>query len=118
MATFTKRPIHIEARQYVYHNAADLADWMLEYGVQVARWSDSDAIGIPTLEGIMRASVGDWIIRGVRDEFYPCKPGIFEDTYEEVVTWDSSTTSGTPCGPTSPPTSSGAHPDCGLCTAA
>ena len=39
---------------------------------------------IRTLEGDMRVSYGDWIIRGVRGEFYPCKPDIFEATYEEV----------------------------------
>lgn len=41
-------------------------------------------IVIPTLEGEMRASVGDYIIKGVKGEFYPCKPDIFEQTYEEV----------------------------------
>jgi len=39
---------------------------------------------IPTLEGTMRADVGDYIIRGVQGEFYPCKPDIFEATYEPV----------------------------------
>ena len=37
---------------------------------------------IPTLEGVMHASVGDWIITGVRGEQYPCKPGIFQETYQ------------------------------------
>ena len=39
---------------------------------------------IHTLEGDMRVSSGDWIIRGVQGEFYPCKPDIFKATYEEV----------------------------------
>jgi len=39
-------------------------------------------ISIPTLEGVMRAEVGDWIIRGVKGELYPCKPDIFAATYE------------------------------------
>lgn len=39
---------------------------------------------IPTLEGDMKVSRGDWIIRGVQGEFYPCKPDIFTETYEEV----------------------------------
>jgi hypothetical protein len=39
---------------------------------------------IETLEGVMRAEVGDWIIRGVKGEFYPCKPDIFAATYEPV----------------------------------
>jgi hypothetical protein len=45
----------------------------------------SDGVLINTLEGNMKASVGDFIIKGVQGEFYPCKPDIFEKTYEEVV---------------------------------
>lgn len=41
-------------------------------------------LAIPTLEGMMNAEVGDWIIRGVQGEVYPCKPDIFELTYEKV----------------------------------
>lgn len=43
---------------------------------------------IPTLEGTMCANPGDWIIRGVKGEFYPCKPDIFEATYEPVLAGD------------------------------
>lgn len=39
---------------------------------------------IKTLEGVMTADIGDYIIKGVNGEFYPCKPDIFEKTYEEV----------------------------------
>lgn len=46
----------------------------------------SDGVLINTLEGNMKASIGDFIIKGVQGEFYPCKPDIFEKTYEEV--WD------------------------------
>ena len=42
------------------------------------------SIEIPTLEGVMEAQVGDYIIKGVNGEFYPCKPDIFEKTYEKV----------------------------------
>ena len=47
---------------------------------------DGEAIGldIPTLEGLMHASENDWIIRGVKGELYPCKPDIFEATYEKA----------------------------------
>jgi hypothetical protein len=44
-----------------------------------------DGFKIFTLEGTMRADIGDYIIRGVEGEFYPCKPDIFKLTYEEVV---------------------------------
>ena len=43
-----------------------------------------EALLIPTLEGVMRCDVGDWIIRGLKGEFYPCKPDIFEMKYEVV----------------------------------
>ena len=44
----------------------------------------SGELFIPTLEGTMTASPGDWIIKGIKSEFYPCKPDIFEATYERV----------------------------------
>ena len=43
---------------------------------------DPDELIIPTLDGNMIATVGDWIIKGVNGEFYPCKPNIFDNTYE------------------------------------
>jgi hypothetical protein len=45
---------------------------------------EEDGIVIKTLEGNMKASIGDYIIKGVKGEFYPCKPDIFELTYEKV----------------------------------
>jgi hypothetical protein len=48
------------------------------------------ALAIPTLEGVMIACEGDWIIKGVAGEFYPCKPDIFEATYEPVFTTEGS----------------------------
>lgn len=42
-------------------------------------------IAIETMEGTMKADIGDWIIRGVQGELYPCKPDIFEQTYERVI---------------------------------
>lgn len=49
--------------------------WYSDYGAGIA---------IQTLEGVMHANPGDWIIRGVKGEFYPCKPDVFEATYEKV----------------------------------
>lgn len=43
------------------------------------------SLAIPTLEGVMEVSDGDFIIKGVKGEFYPCKPDIFEQTYEEIT---------------------------------
>lgn len=49
---------------------------------ELAQLLDPEHLEIRTLEGTMRADVGDWIIKGVQGEFYPCKPDIFEATYE------------------------------------
>jgi len=80
MPKFRKRPVEIEALRYVPENAAVFAEWM---GYQPV-FTEDDGLAINTLEGTMKASVGDWIIKGVRGEFYPCKPDIFEATYEPV----------------------------------
>jgi hypothetical protein len=47
--------------------------------------SNETTWAIPTPEGVMEASPGDWIIKGVKGEFYPCKPDIFEAIYDEVI---------------------------------
>lgn len=51
---------------------------------EVSQEFTSDTCQIKTLEGVMTADKGDWIIKGVKGEFYPCKPDIFEATYEPV----------------------------------
>lgn len=53
--------------------------------IDAERWDGPGTYPIETLEGIMTASPGDWIITGVKGERYPCKPEIFEATYEEVT---------------------------------
>lgn len=86
---FRKKPVVIEAVQF---NGLDdylkILDWMKRYGDTYAladevRYSTPE-MSIQTLEGTMSARPGDWIIRGVRGEFYPCKPDIFAATYEAV----------------------------------
>ncbi len=82
MSKYRKKPIVIEAIQWTGDNLNDICklfpDFRLKYTL-----SDG-ALGIYTLEGIMWASKGDYIIQGIQDEFYPCKPDIFKETYEEV----------------------------------
>lgn len=82
---YRKKPVVIEAQQFFW------ADWVKEdmvqgqFGVQAEPKKDRgyDFI-IPTLEGNLLVSEGDWIIKGVKGEFYPCKPDIFEMTYERI----------------------------------
>lgn len=77
-AKYRKRPVEIEARRLTLWNEHDVVKWC------GGKDSDSFYITIPTPEGEMRAEIGDYIIKGVKGEFYPCKPDIFEATYERV----------------------------------
>lgn len=83
---YRKKPVEIEAIQYIGNNVEEVEEFV---GNQLLRYNNTQeendySLGIPTLEGIMKASVEDYIIRGVRNEFYPCKPEIFRITYDEV----------------------------------
>lgn len=90
MAEYRKKPVVIEAMQWPGFSVdADrieaimkFEDWFLKDGGK-GTYSGSDLL-IPTLEGVMIASPKDWVIKGVKGEFYPCKPDIFEATYEAV----------------------------------
>lgn len=90
MPKFRKKPVVIEAFKFETNNQADnenmnqIVLWIVNNRGQ-GRHDNTD-IYIQTLEGEMRAVVGDWIIKGVQGEFYPCKPDIFEKTYEPVDT--------------------------------
>jgi len=77
---YRKRPVEIEACRLTPGNRESLAGWCS--GRIVMAGSAWAGIQIPTLEGDHLARPGDWIIKGVAGEFYPCKPEIFEATYE------------------------------------
>jgi hypothetical protein len=81
---FTKKPVTIEAIQLQVGRAATITDWMGRdaNGDNLHATWDGRCFHIKTLEGIMTASPGDWIIKGVKGEFYPCKPDIFEASYD------------------------------------
>lgn len=89
VSTFRKKPVVIEAVQFNGSNGAAIAEWCGGRWLKRPKPSDPtdvhEFIQIPTLEGVMVADVGDWIIRGVAGEFYPCKPETFETTYEPVT---------------------------------
>ena len=79
MPLFNKKLYTVEARRL------DLTS-----GDDIAAWCDGTLLGdgriaIETLEGEMVACLGDWVIKGVKGEFYPCKPDVFEASYEPVV---------------------------------
>ena len=91
---YTKKPVTIEAVQYRHCEYADnpltfdeTPDWLNDAIADatikpIFKGEDYWYLQIRTLEGMMLASPGDWIIRGVEGELYPCKPGIFALTYE------------------------------------
>jgi hypothetical protein len=86
MKKYRKKPVVIEAMQFTDHNFSELCNWIGIYRLDI---SDGKLIIIiPTLEGDMTAKPNDWIIKGVQGEFYPCKPDIFEQTYESVESED------------------------------
>lgn len=88
---FRKKPVVIEARQLTAENALEVAEWC---GAKRSVYGDllwgtalpieQRSIVIETLEGDHCGNMGDWIIKGIKGEFYPCRPDIFEMTYEKV----------------------------------
>ncbi|MGW7688830.1 hypothetical protein ACWGMA_08040 [Streptomyces asiaticus] len=99
MARYRKKPVEVEAIRWdgTDAEATRIIDWILGSGSTANyicsnpdRCSETHGdtphvIAIRTLEGTMNADIGDWIIRGVKGEFYPCKPDIFAATYEAAT---------------------------------
>lgn len=88
MALYRKKPVVIEAFQWTgRHDQIEDPEWLVEaikngtvfFGVRDDGGCD---MIIETLEGAMRATAGDFVIKGVKGELYPCKPDIFDATYE------------------------------------
>jgi len=79
MNNYRKKPVVIEAIQWTgdTHSVVSFMGGCAEF--------DNYSVYIQTLEGEMKASLGDYIIKGVKGEFYPCKPDVFEQTYEPVT---------------------------------
>lgn len=80
MPKYRKKPVVIEAVRIPY---ATVPNWLSAALAKGDVWSDGNkGLRIKTLEGVMHASPGDYIIQGVKGEIYPCKPDIFDATYE------------------------------------
>lgn len=89
MATrYRKKPVEIEAEPWdgTPSGAGPIIDWINSFGTKTAVWREEpiEGIYIKTLEGEMHVSPHDFVIRGIQGEFYPCKPGIFTDSYDPV----------------------------------
>jgi hypothetical protein len=84
---FRKKPVEIEAIQFTRLNWEEIKEFTNNTAFSLVierRINDEYSCLIPTLEGNMLANEGDWIIKGVKGEFYPCKPDIFDLTYERI----------------------------------
>ena len=80
MKKYRKKTVVIEALQFDGKNYEEC----LNLSEDIFMFDGDNYLNITTLEGTMKCSVGDYIIKGINGEFYPCKPDIFEKTYEEV----------------------------------
>ena len=86
---FRKKPVIIEAVQLRWDTWSEMCEFAgvgkMEDGKPEGKMGQNNSIGlaIPTLEGVMIASENDWIIKGIKGEFYPCRPDIFKLTYNE-----------------------------------
>jgi hypothetical protein len=79
---YKKKPVVIEAVQF--DGTDESVEWLLPQLKSGEIGRSINKLHIKTLEGVMTADKGDYIIKGVNGEFYPCKPDIFEKTYEIV----------------------------------
>ena len=87
---YRKKPIVVDAWQFTsFDNGHEICEWATKEGDRLCEFAYSEEEGIchltiETLEGNHQADLGDYIIKGIAGEFYPCKPDIFEKTYEAV----------------------------------
>lgn len=90
---FRKKPVVIEAMQLTDSNGPEIGRWahkgLPDAANAIIIVSYHGGLIVRTLEGEMRAVPGDWIIKGIKGEFYPCKPDIFEATYETAPPEDA-----------------------------
>lgn len=84
MKRYRKKPIEVEALQWNGDNGDAIERWCPHASVIWSGASQRLVIIVSTLEGDMKANIGDYIVKGVEGEFYPCRGDIFEKTYEAV----------------------------------
>lgn len=84
---YRKRPVEVEAIQFDGWNWREVYQFISNEPLMFTQdFRKEEYLFIDTLEGVMKASIGDYIIKGVHGEFYPCKPDIFHETYEDLNT--------------------------------
>jgi hypothetical protein len=81
-----KKPVVVDAVQWTGDNLTEICDILLEKDEDRLSFNvEKKELSIKTLEGTMKANLNDWIIKGIKGELYPCKPDIFEASYEIVI---------------------------------
>lgn len=83
MPKYRKKPVEIDAIQYSLTNGKEICDWAAGLIIETKN-AYGQYLQIATLEGTMIGNIGDWVICGIKGEFYPCKPDIFPLTYESA----------------------------------
>lgn len=86
MDRYRKKPIVFETIRWSGTNSVEIIDWI--DGVWQAQVDINGDLLIETLDGVMKATQGDFIIKGIKGEFYPCKPDIFLESYERDIDMD------------------------------
>lgn len=90
---YRKKPVVIEAMKLTRNFADVIVDWIGKENIRLFSLGefaeDACYIEIETLEGVMTAREGDYVIKGIKGEFYPCRSDIFEATYEKVEAEDA-----------------------------
>lgn len=83
---YRKKPVEIEAMVFdgTFKSADRILVWSKSPDLMIRRVNNEEKFEIVTLEGVMSVSPGDYVIKGVNGEFYPCKPDIFKKTYDRV----------------------------------
>lgn len=84
MSKYRKKPVVIDAVKWDGRSGAIFPLAPFENAIEPPEVNEDGTLDITTLEGVMTADIGDYIIKGVQGEIYPCKPDIFEQTYELV----------------------------------
>ena len=96
MSKYRKKPVVIDAIQLTDRNVRQVYEWVhgcvaIKTDIDLHKWDDyvqliiAKGMKIPTLEGEMTASMGDYIIKGIQGEVYPIKADIFQKTYDKVI---------------------------------
>jgi hypothetical protein len=85
MPKYIKKPIAVEALQWTGDNKTEMLRFCTSGYILYPKHDNDPQLKINTLEGLMHARIGDYIIKGIKGEFYPCREDIFLETYNEVI---------------------------------